>query len=135
MSRFVQAKPVLELCYRLLMNGLLMCKTWPYAYDKLSDGTQILPFYRRVVRDSPTLPAKLAGAYDVESDKALIAVFNRPYQPTPGQPLLTNLTSSTAFVKIYRRVFPRIPGLDQNKLADWFITHGAAERKYTGRLD
>lgn len=114
---------------RLLENGLLGCRSWPYAYGQWADGSPISDFCRRLVRDDPAFQGELEGAFDEASDRRIQAYLNAPWpEAGSGEVLISRLLGRIYQERVdVRQAFPDLRGRDRGAVARWFAGTGATE--------
>ena len=112
-------------CETVIGNGLETCRTWPYAWDRFTDGTPILHYmrhhYRRHIEPEGT---EKADPFTFGHD-----YFHQPWgNADPGGPLVTRLMHAVWECHRYlREDFPKIEGSSRGDYAYWFAEKVAGD--------
>lgn len=115
---------------RMLANGYLDCKNWPYAYGFFSEGSPIPEFCRRMVRDDLDFQVSLRGKDAAAIEAEIIAYLNQPYAGGEADRVLI----SRLVYFIYeqrpdlRAVYPDLDRANRFEVARWFVD--SVEREY-----
>ncbi|MBN9392759.1 MAG: hypothetical protein J0I20_32310 [Chloroflexi bacterium] len=115
---------------RMLDNGYVACKKWPYAYGFFSDGSRIPEFCRRMVRDDLDLQDSLRGKDAATIEAAIIEYLNQPY--TEGEADRVLISRLVYFIyeqrPDLRAAYPDLDRANRLEVAGWFVE--SAEREY-----
>lgn len=115
---------------RMLANGYVTCKKWPYAYGFLSDGSRIPDFCRRMVRDDLDLQERLHGKDAATIEAEIISYLNQPY--APGEEDRVLITRLVYFIyeqrPDLRSAYPDLDRSNRYEVAKWFVE--SVEREY-----
>jgi glycosyltransferase involved in cell wall biosynthesis len=110
---------------RLVDNGYLDCRTWPYVYGAFDNGVPIPDLCRTLYVEMGAAADEFGDPFDTGSSHS----FYR-YLIKPGQrgvpPLLQEIYKRRADL---RETFPDVEGADRGRFLGW--VHGFAEREFS----
>jgi glycosyltransferase involved in cell wall biosynthesis len=111
-------------CRLLRESGFEVCRKWPYVYDRLADGSAILPELRALYRRDAALQ-EAAGPDPFQRPPSF---FNSVWND--GVPPITYLMRAIYEARPdVRAAFPDILGANREQFAFWFINSAKHEHR------